>query len=137
MILHCGAHCSRLFRNGSHMSTHTASILFLCDLPTGCERNRPASPSSAPCRTTAARPSPDCTPPSETYPSYPYRSHRRPSAATVVAAVWFPIAQGTADRSPVPCSLPTPRVGLLAAPPHSRTPVPPHPRIACCRAPCL
>src|ERR1700729_1110785 len=28
MILHCGAHCSRLFRNGSHMSTHTASILF-------------------------------------------------------------------------------------------------------------
>jgi hypothetical protein len=27
IILHCGAHCSMLSRNGSHMSTQTASIL--------------------------------------------------------------------------------------------------------------
>src|ERR1039458_9555693 len=48
----------------------------------------------------------------------------------------LPSAPGTADRWPVRCSVPTPCAGLLVAPPHSRTPVPPHPRSACCRAPC-
>src|SRR5208283_5276076 len=105
-------------------------------LPTGHERNRPASPSSAPCRTTAARPFPDCTPPSETCPSCPCTAHRHPSAAGAVAAVGLPTAPGTAGRWLVPCSPPAPFVGLLAAPPHSRTPVPPRPRSACCMALC-
>ena len=30
--MHCGAHGSMLNRNGSHMSTHTASIRFRCRL---------------------------------------------------------------------------------------------------------
>src|ERR1035441_936060 len=56
-----------------------------------------ASPSSALCQTTAARRSPDCTPPSEICPSCLGRSHRRPSAATAVAAAWHPTAPGIAD----------------------------------------
>src|SRR5260370_18923131 len=121
----------------AHTCPHTPPRSFSAgSRPTGYERNCPRSPSSVPCRTTAARPFLDCTPPSETCPSCPCRAHRHPSAAGAVSAVSLPTAPGTADRWLVPCSPPAPFVGLPAAQPHSRTPGPPHTRSACCSAPC-
>src|ERR1039458_6936122 len=76
MILPPGTHCSRLSRNGSHMSTHTASIPFRWRLVKSVRKIHPASPSCAPSQTTTAPQFPDCTPPSETCPSCPCTVHR-------------------------------------------------------------
>ena len=89
----CGAHCSMLFRKGSHMSTQAASIRFRWRRSTRPERNRPASLSSALGRTTAARRFPDCTPPSEISAFSHYRSHPHPSAAVPACAWRFPALQ--------------------------------------------
>src|SRR5580658_864671 len=38
-VCHCGAHSSMLFRNGTHMSTHAASIRFRCRLLNWLRKN--------------------------------------------------------------------------------------------------
>src|ERR1017187_161452 len=94
-------------------------------------KTRPAFVSSAPARTTAAPPFPDCLPPSGTFASSPDRSHPLPSAATPAFFVPRPSVSDSADPSPGPYCWTVQTVAPLAAPPHSHRPTPPLLRIAC------
>jgi hypothetical protein len=71
---------------------------------------------SDPSQTTAVRRSPGCSPPSETCPSSPGKSHPPPSASAPACGGAVPTLPDSADRSRAPWS---PAIGI-AAPPTGR-----------------
>src|ERR1039458_2591744 len=136
MILPPGTHCSRLSRNGSHMSTHTASIPFRWRLVNSVRkysssvsflRSFPNHNGSAVSRwhTTVRNLS-----------RFPWYSSSTPCVATAASAGWPRNAPSTVDRCPVPCSVPDPSAAPPAAPRRSHRTAPPRPQTVCCRATC-
>src|SRR5450631_1296060 len=131
-ILHCGAHCSMLSRNGSHISTHAASIRFRCPGPQLASKivvQRFLLPR---------------VPEPQRLSRLQVAHHRQkfvllaavylihPHVPQTLSVGFHPNAPGIADRSPSPCSRPVPFSAPPAARRHSRKLAPPPPRTACC-----